>query len=203
MTFNLDSLPTLVFAVVMLSWMTFALVILVHKKPAAGPEQKRERTSMAGLALQGLAYAIVWSVHRHFFTPIVAMSKPLEIALAVLTMVLAIGSVWFVLAAVRALGKQWSIAARLVEGHKLITEGPYRMVRNPIYTGMLGMLLATGLAISHWIALPIAIVVFAIGTWIRVRSEEKLLCEAFGAEFEEYARKVPAVVPYLFLRDQF
>ena len=60
------------------------------------------------------------------------------------------------------------------------------------------MLLATSLAISHWIALPIAIVVFAIGTWIRVHSEEKLLREAFGAEFEEYARKVPAVVPYLF-----
>jgi protein-S-isoprenylcysteine O-methyltransferase Ste14 len=63
---------------------------------------------------------------------------------------------------------------------------------------MLGMLLATGLAVSHWIALAAALVVFAIGTWIRVRSEEKLLRGAFGAEFEEYAREVPAVVPYLF-----
>ncbi len=198
MSFKLDSLPTLVFAVVMVSWITFAVVFLAHKKPPAGPEQKRERTSIVGLALQGAGYAIVWSVHRHFFTPIAAMSKLLEITLAVLTMVLAIGSVWFVLAAVRTLGKQWSLAARLVEGHKLVTEGSYRIVRNPIYTGMLGMLLATGLAISHWIALPIAMVVFAIGTWIRVRSEEKLLREAFGAEFEEYARKVPAVVPYLF-----
>lgn len=198
MTFTLDSLPTLVFAVVMLSWIMFAVVFLAHKKPPSGPEQKRARVSIVGIALQGAGYAIVWSVHRRFFTPIAAMSKLLEITLAVLTMVLAVGSVWFVLAAVRTLGKQWSLAARLVEGHKLVTEGSYRMVRNPIYTGMLGMLLATGLAISHWIALPIAIVVFAIGTWIRVRSEEKLLREAFGAEFEEYARKVPAVVPYLF-----
>ena len=198
MTLSPKFLPALVFAVVMLSWMTFAVVFLAHKKPPAGPEQKRERVSIIGIALQGVGYAIVWSVRRHFFTPIAAMSKPLEIALAVLTIVLAVGSVWFVSAAVRALGKQWSIAARVVEGHKLVTEGPYRIVRNPIYTGMLGMLLATSLAISHWIALPIAIVVFAIGTWIRVHSEEKLLREAFGAEFEEYARKVPAVVPYLF-----
>lgn len=198
MTFSLESLPTLVFAVVILSWMMFVVVFLMHKKPPAGSEQKRERVSIVGIALQGAAYAIVWSIHRHFFTPIAPMSKPLEIALAILTMLLAIGSVWSVSAAVKALGKQWSIAARLVEGHKLVTEGPYRIVRNPIYTGMLGMLLATGLAISHWIALLIAIIVFAIGTWIRVRSEERLLREAFGAEFDEYARKVPAVVPYFF-----
>jgi protein-S-isoprenylcysteine O-methyltransferase Ste14 len=63
---------------------------------------------------------------------------------------------------------------------------------------MFGMLLATGLVYSHWIGLLIAIVVFAVGTAIRVHSEEKLLREAFGAEFEAYARRVPAVVPFLF-----
>src|SRR5438034_11686523 len=107
-------------------------------------------------------------------------------------MVMAITTVWCCSTAIRALGKQWSLAARLVEGHKLVKEGPYSVVRNPIYTGMFGMLLATGLAVSHWIGLLIAAVVFAIGTAIRVRSEEKLLREAFGREFEEYAQKVPA-----------
>lgn len=195
---SLQPLPTLVFVLVMLSWVAFVVVFLLHKKPSSAPEQKRVRGSITGLALQGIAYAIVWSIQRPFFTSIAALSKPAEIALAVFTIALAFGSVWFVSAAVKTLGKQWSLAARLVEGHQLITAGPYRIVRNPIYTGMLGMLLATGLAISHWNALLIAIVVFATGTWIRVRSEEKLLREAFGPEFEEYARRVPAVVPYLF-----
>jgi len=112
-------------------------------------------------------------------------------------MILAITTVWFCSAAIRALGKQWSLAARLVEGHKLVKEGPYNVVRNPIYTGMFGMLLATGLAVSHWIGLLIAVVVFAIGTAIRIRSEEKLLREAFGREFEEYSQRVPAVIPFL------
>ena len=120
-----------------------------------------------------------------------------EIALAIVTMALAVASVWFCSAAIRTLGKQWSLAARVVEGHKLVTEGPYSIVRNPIYTGMFGMLLATGLAVSHWIGLALAIVVFAIGTFIRVRSEERLLREMFGPEFEAYARKVPAVIPFL------
>jgi len=99
---------------------------------------------------------------------------------------------------VRTLGKQWALAARLVEGHKLITVGPYAYVRNPIYTGMLGILIATGLAMEHWIALIAAIVFFAVGTVIRVRSEEKLLRGAFGEEFEEYARRVPAVLPGIY-----
>jgi protein-S-isoprenylcysteine O-methyltransferase Ste14 len=62
---------------------------------------------------------------------------------------------------------------------------------------MFGMLLATGLAISHWIGVLIATVLYSVGTAIRVHSEEKLLREAFGEEFEAYARKVPAVVPFL------
>ena len=124
-------------------------------------------------------------------------NRSLEIALSVLTMLLAVASVWFCGAAVRTLGKQWSLAARVLEGHKLVTEGPYNVVRNPIYTGMFGMLLASSLAVSHWIGLSMAVVVFAIGTFIRVRSEEKLLREAFGAEFDEYARRVPAVIPFL------
>ena len=88
--------------------------------------------------------------------------------------------------------------ARLVEDHKLITEGPYAYIRNPIYTGMFGMLVATGLAAEHWIALAIAIVIFWIGLVIRVRVEEKLLRAAFGQEFEDYAKRVSAVIPGIY-----
>lgn len=199
MIVHLEFWPTLAFVAVMLSWLVFAVVFVLFllKKAPSAPDSKRERTSIVGIALQGAGYAIVWTFRRPPFTPIVSSRKAVEIATALVTMALAIGSVWFVSAAVRTLGKQWSLAARVLKGHKLITEGPYSIVRNPIYTGMFGMLLATGLAISHWIGLLIAIIVFAIGTAIRVHSEEKLLREAFGEEFEAYARKVPAVVPFL------
>ena len=117
------------------------------------------------------------------------------IILAVFTVGLAVVSDLFVASAVRTLGKQWAVQARLVEDHKLITAGPYAYIRNPIYTGMLGMLIATGLATQHWIALVAAIVVFMIGLVIRVRVEEGLLRTAFGQEFEDHANRVPAVLP--------
>jgi protein-S-isoprenylcysteine O-methyltransferase Ste14 len=194
----LKYLPTLVFAVVMLSWVAFVIVFLTNKNPPSGPDSKRDRTSIIGLALQGISYLFVWSIHRPFLTPMTNGSKPLEIALNIVAVALAFGSVWFVMASVRTLGKQWSLAARVLQGHKLVTQGPYSIVRNPIYTGMFGMLLATGLAISHWIGLLAAVVVYTVGTAIRVRSEERLLREAFGPEFDAYERKVPALIPFLF-----
>jgi len=197
MIITLNSIPTLVFALVMVCWLAFVAVFFLRKKPEAAPEQRRESGSILGVVLQGLSYAIVWSIHRPAFSPIAALNPVIEIAVAVITVGLAVGSVWIMMAAVKTLGKEWSVTARLVEGHNLATRGPYRFVRHPIYTGMFGMLLATGLAVSYWIGLLIAVVVFAIGTAIRVRSEEKLLREAFGREFEEYARAVPAVIPFL------
>ena len=195
MTLRLEVIPLAVWLGVMFSWFVFAGVFLFRKKPPKAPESKRARISMLGIALQGTGYAVVWMVRRQCFTPMVPLPKPLEVVLAVLTLVIAGGSVWLCLAAVRTLGKEWSFQARLVEEHKLVTDGPYRLVRNPIYTGMLGMLVATGLAVSHWLGLAGALAVFGAGTAIRIRSEEKLLREAFGTAFEAYAQRVPALFP--------
>jgi protein-S-isoprenylcysteine O-methyltransferase Ste14 len=111
---------------------------------------------------------------------------------------IAVASTWLVNAAARRLGKQWALAARLVEGHTLIQDGPYRFVRNPIYAGMFGMLVATGLAVTQWIPLLVASLLFIAGTYIRIRSEERLLREAFRSEFEAYARQVPALIPGIY-----
>ena len=199
MTFQF--LPTLVFVVVMVCWFVFAGVFLLRKKPPSPPDRKRDPGSHVGLALQGVSYAVIWSVRRNAFTPIVAGSETrslIAIAAGLLAICAAIGSVWLTMTAINTLGKEWSLTARLVEGHKLATSGPYAYVRHPIYSGMLGMLLATGLAISHWAGLLAGLVVFFIGTIIRVRSEERLLREAFGEQFEDYARRVPAIVPGLY-----
>ncbi len=197
MRIQLNLWPALAFVGVLLSWLAFALTFLLHKKPPAPPDKKRDPASFTGVALQGLSYALLWMFKREWFTPIFGSGKLVEIVLTVVAVLLASASVWFCAAALRTLGVQWSLAARVVEGHKLVTQGPYSIVRNPIYTGMLGMLLATGLAVSHWIGLVFAILVFAIGTFIRVSREERLLREMFGREFDDYAQRVRAVIPFL------
>jgi protein-S-isoprenylcysteine O-methyltransferase Ste14 len=77
----------------------------------------------------------------------------------------------------------------------LVTDGPYALVRHPIYTGMFGMLLATGLAVSRWHFLLAGAGLYWLGTVIRTRVEERLLRSAFGAAYDDYARRVPALIP--------
>lgn len=175
-------------------WLAFAAIFLFRQRPPQAAESRRDRAALLGIFLQGLANAVVWfQMPRKFMAEL--LPAPAELVLGVFTLALAVASVLLVRAAVRRLGKQWAVAARLINGHRLITDGPYGFVRNPIYTGMLGMLVATGLALHHWAQLVAGIVLFAIGMGIRVRSEERLLRAAFGKEFEEYARRVPAVLP--------
>ena len=188
------------FYTVIACWWVFGLTFWLRKRPPKVQETKRDPSSLFGLALQALAYLLVWlfPLNRgHFFSQSSALPIP-EWLLAPLTILLAVSSVWLVNSAARRLGKQWALTARVVEGHNLIQDGPYGFVRNPIYTGMLGILVATGMASRQWIPLVATIIVFLIGTFIRVRSEEKILREAFGADFETYERKVPALIPGLY-----
>jgi isoprenylcysteine carboxyl methyltransferase (ICMT) family protein YpbQ len=178
-------------------WLVFVLTFWLRKPPPQARESKRDWTSLVGLFLQGIAYYCVWHypMQNKQILQVTFGSPVVEWGRTVLIVLIAAGSAWLVNASARRLGKQWALAARLVEGHTLIQDGPYRFVRNPIYAGMLGLLVATGLATMRPIQLMFAILLFALGTFIRIRSEERLLRQAFGAEFEAYARKVPALIP--------
>ena len=173
---------------------------LAPQKPATIQGSEARLDVLSRIDLQAAGYFIVWyfPLRRHEFTPLVAGPEWFAWGLAALTIAIAVASAWLVNDAARRLGKQWGLAARLVEGHTLIEDGPYRFVRNPIYTGMFGMLLATGLAVSRGIPFLIAVFLFAGGTIIRIRSEERLLREAFGSKFEEYARRVSALIPGIY-----
>jgi protein-S-isoprenylcysteine O-methyltransferase Ste14 len=95
----------------------------------------------------------------------------------------------------RALGRQWSVAAQVVDVHQLVKDGAYAIVRHPIYPGILGMMVSTGLALGEPLWLAIAGLVAWYGTHLRIQREEALLKDAFGETYEEYVRKVPALMP--------
>ena len=96
----------------------------------------------------------------------------------------------------RALGRQWRVDAGLNADHELVQSGPYRFVRHPIYTSMLCVFAAAALILSTPLPLLLpAILLFIIGTEIRVRIEDKLLASLFGDRFAAYQKSVPAYIP--------
>jgi protein-S-isoprenylcysteine O-methyltransferase Ste14 len=100
-------------------------------------------------------------------------------------------------AAARAMGANWSIVARMREDHELVTGGIFAWLRHPIYTAMAAFLLAMAIAFGHLAILIVTAPVFVIGTWIRVREEERLLHAQFGPAYEAYAGRVKRFLPGL------
>jgi protein-S-isoprenylcysteine O-methyltransferase Ste14 len=95
------------------------------------------------------------------------------------------------------LGRHLRIQAVVSQDHELITTGPYAVVRHPIYAGLLGLAVATGLLQASWTRLALGVVIFCLGTEIRVRVEEGLLAERFPEALRSYQRRVKAYIPFV------
>ena len=136
---------------------------------------RRERSSDAGMALQfvGVLAALFWP-------------GPWREFMAVPGLLAAAASILFVRSALQHLGRQWRVQAVVTDDHELITSGPYRVVRHPVYLAFMGMLLGTALMRGHPVAGLGAVLLFAAGTEIRVRAEERLLAAAFKDRFAAY-----------------
>jgi protein-S-isoprenylcysteine O-methyltransferase Ste14 len=92
------------------------------------------------------------------------------------------------------LGTMWAAVAAIKEGHQLRTEGPYRITRHPIYTGLLGMLLGSMLLAGFgvWVPYFIGVLIAAIA---KVTAEERLLLATFGEQYTQYQHRVPQLIP--------
>jgi protein-S-isoprenylcysteine O-methyltransferase Ste14 len=95
------------------------------------------------------------------------------------------------------LGSLWSHTITRKEDHRVIDTGPYRLVRHPIYTGLILAILATGAAVATVTALfGAALIVF--GLWQKARMEERFLIAELGADaYGSYCRRVPMLIPFL------
>ncbi len=81
-------IPVSLFTIVMLGWFGFATIFLFRQKPPKAEEQKRDRASIIGIVLQGLAYALIWSIRWPFFTAISDSGTMLNMVMAVVTLLL-------------------------------------------------------------------------------------------------------------------
>jgi len=94
------------------------------------------------------------------------------------------------------LGALWSGRITRKEGHHVVDTGPYRLVRHPIYTGILTAALATML-LKGTIGSIIGFVLLVIGYWMKGKLEERFLREELGpADYDAYKARTPMIVPF-------
>jgi protein-S-isoprenylcysteine O-methyltransferase Ste14 len=93
------------------------------------------------------------------------------------------------------LGKLWSPFVTRKAEHRIIDAGPYRIVRHPIYTGIILATVAVAVLKGNVYAFTGAFLIVA-GFWIKARLEEHFLSEQLGPEtYAAYRRRVPMLVP--------
>lgn len=147
------------------------------------------------IAVQGLAIAIV-------IMPGVALrGGPATTAMfvqAALVLVLMLGAIALFHAASSTMGKNWSLVARTRQDHELVQTGPFAFVRHPIYVALFLFMCAMAIAYGHAANLIVSTPVYLLGTWMRIRHEERLLRDMFGSAYDAYAARVKRFVPGVF-----
>ena len=176
-----------------LAWAVFWTVAARHTKPA------RWRESIASRVLHVvplLACAVLLAAPRWLPPILSARVEPAGRLLPVLGAVIIAAGLGFAVWARAHLGRNWSGIVTVKEGHVLVRTGPYRVVRHPIYSGLLLALTGTAMAIGEW--RDVLAVIFAlIGFLWKIQVEEKRMRENFP-EYADYRRQTAALIPLLY-----
>ena len=158
------------------------------KKPVG-----RQRWLLAGLMV--LMLGLIWFLpyaDRHGVLTFAGSEVMRYAGLALYT----VGNL-LALVSLRALGKQYSGYVTLQDNHELVQTGIYGLIRHPIYLRALLVMVGLPLIFRSQLVFPL-LALIAVFVAARIRQEEKLLAEQFGAEFEAYRRRTWRLLPFVY-----
>lgn len=190
-------MPTLVIVLRVVSLLVFAgpMSLLVTGRR----ERTRTRSHHGGGDRAPLAANLV-AVGLYVPSLLVFSSSPAAssaLLLAASGLLLAVAAVALVLRSRAELGPAWSLVPKADGGTKLVTTGPYRLVRHPMYVGL--TLLGAGEAVvfGSWLAFIITLFgILPTFAW-RARAEERLLSRTFGERYAVYRQRTKMIIPHL------
>ncbi len=99
----------------------------------------------------------------------------------------------------RYLGKNWANQIKIYKDHQLVTDGPYKIVRHPLYASLIWMFYASSLIYVNWSVFIATSVIFVPFMYYRAKQEEKLLSKQFE-QYSEYKKKTGMFLPKLLMK---
>jgi protein-S-isoprenylcysteine O-methyltransferase Ste14 len=202
-------MPVILFFI---TWVGFLVTeFAITKFPPWGTREKRDRlASIVIFGLPAIGLGVV-GVSLIFAFPAIAHAGQAEpswyyrfvlgsVDIGVVNIVglaLAWGAFPVRLAAKRALGKFYTINVAILEDHQLIQSGIFRYVRHPLSLGILMFYFGLPLIISSLFGLLVVTLPALIGSFYRMRVEERALVSRFGERYLAYAERTARLIPYV------
>jgi len=94
------------------------------------------------------------------------------------------------------LGRNWSISLEIRSEHRLVRTGVYRLIRHPMYSSFFLLALAQLLLLPNWLAGASGLVGVGLLYTFRIRQEERMMLERFGADYRDYMASTKRLVPW-------
>lgn len=190
----------------MFRWLTLAVLLSAltvsgyHRARArlGGETVARRREGWLFLTLRGLmALALFGGILAHAVRPDWMGWASFEVPqpLRWLGLVLGVLTVPVVHWVLSTLGRNVTETVLTKERHELVTGGPYRWVRHPLYTTGLMLLLALGLMTGSWFVLLATGLAFALLRMLVIPREEQVLLAKFGERYQAYMQRTGRLVP--------
>ena len=181
--------------IIITCWCVFFVVWLVA---AAKAKPTVEVQSAGSMLAQRLPIGMGWwlLLFPNFPGGFNRQILPRTAALQMAGAVICVCGLWFTLWARKTLAGNWSSDVTFKQNHELIRTGPYRIVRHPIYTGLLVMVVGTAMRIGQLRGV-VSLALVTIGFWIKLRQEERLMMRHFPEAYPVYRREVKALIPFV------
>jgi protein-S-isoprenylcysteine O-methyltransferase Ste14 len=184
---------TFLIAGMWVGWFVFWRVMALRVKAASQSEGQVSYLSHFGpLVIAGALLAAPR-------VPVPALSDrfvPLALWPAWLGVALMFAGLLFCVWARLLLAGNWSGFVEVKQDHELVVDGPYRLVRHPIYTGLLLMFAGTAIAVGEWRGV-LAVAIAAAAFWRKLGLEEAVMRRQFGAAYDGYAERTRALIPFV------
>ena len=131
-----------------------------------------------------------------FFPQALTWSKfELPLSIRLIGAAISIISVLLILWVFRSIGRNISETVLTKQDHELVTSGPYRWVRHPLYSSALLLIFTIGLMLGDWVLLLFSLVGTVVFRFMVIPAEEEKLVALFGEEYEKYKNQSGALIP--------
>ncbi|WEK45819.1 MAG: isoprenylcysteine carboxylmethyltransferase family protein [Candidatus Andeanibacterium colombiense] len=181
-------------------WSVFMLVwaaMARGAKRSVREEKRSERRAYSlptafGMILIAISTPQVWGGENLLTTLVL----PLGLAFAAAGAAAAMAGLALAIWARVTLGRDWSVNVTLKEGHELVTGGPYALIRHPIYTAVI--LLVIGLfLLFETLGGVLGVGLVVLGCWIKLRQEEVLMIGQFPESYPAYMARTKRLIPFV------